>query len=426
MSIKNDILELIKNDVISPETGNRIMDYYASKTTSKNRLVIVFGILGATLVGLGIILIIAHNWDELSRMTKTFLAFIPLIIGQLATGYTILKKPNSTAWREAAGTFLFFGIGASIAMVSQIYNIPGDISSFILTWMLLALPVAYLLKSSAISIFYILGITYYLMPHYMSPGNEEFIYLGLLALVLPYYYLLYKRSPYGNFTNLHHLLIPISLMISLGSWIKDNAEFMTIAYFSLFGIFYLIGQFDLFKGQKLRNNAYKILGSLGTVILLLILTFKGFWDDLTRPNFQEHPILTSTEFILATILSLVAIALLINNLRKHPIQEMKPITPVFLIFIPVFFIGMSTPSVVIFINILLLWISVMTIREGAKMNNLGVLNYGLLIIAALVTARFFDTDLSFVMRGLLFISVGLGFFMVNYWMLQKRKKHELQ
>lgn len=427
MSIQKDLLELFENGVISQETAGNITAYYASKgDNSKNRLFIVFGILGATLVGLGLILIIAHNWDDLSRFTKTILAFIPLIIGQLSSGYTILKKATSTAWRETSGVFLFFGIGASISMVSQIYNIPGDLSNFILFWMLLALPVAYLLKSSIASSFYIIGITYYLTPHYMSAGNEEFIYLGLLALILPYYYLLYKRNPYGNFINLHHLLIPISIMIALGSWIHNNGELMTISYFSLFGIFYLIGQFNLFEKQKLRNNIYKILGSLGTVILLLFLSFKEFWKELARRDFSRHPMLGSTEFIIATILSLVAIGLLINNLRKHSIREIKPITPVFLIFIALFILGMTTSYVVILINILLFGIGVMTIREGAKMDNLAVLNYGLLIITALVVSRFFDTDLSFVLRGLLFISVGIGFFLVNYWMLQKRKKNELQ
>ena len=427
MSIKIDLQELIENGVISQETASKINTFYTKKgESSRNRLFIVFGILGATLVGLGIILIIAHNWDDLSRQIKTIIAFIPLVIGQLISGYTILKKPDSSAWRETAGVFLFFGIGASIAMIGQIYNLSGDISSFILTWMLLALPVAYLLKSSAISIFYIIGITYYLTPHYMSSGNEKFIYLGLLSLILPYYYLLYKRSPYGNFINIHHLLVPISLMIALGSWTRHNVELMTVAYFSLFGIFYLIGQFDLFKNQKLRNNAYKILGSLGTVILLLILTFTDFWKDLASRDFSKYPMFGSTEFILATILSLIAIGLLINNLRKHSIRETKPITFVFLIFIGLFILGMNSSSVVVLINLLLFGIGVLTIREGAKINNLGVLNYGLLIIAAMVTARFFDTQLSFVIRGLLFISVGAGFFLVNYWMLQKRKKNELQ
>jgi hypothetical protein len=55
------------------------------------------------------------------------------------------------------------------------------------------------------------------------------------------------------------------------------------------------------------------------------------------------------------------------------------------------------------------------------MNHLGILNYGLVIISILVACRFFDTDMSFVLRGLIFVSLGLGFFAVNYWMIKKRK-----
>jgi len=40
----------------------------------------------------------------------------------------------------------------------------------------------------------------------------------------------------------------------------------------------------------------------------------------------------------------------------------------------------------------------------------------------LIICRFFDTNLSFVLRGLLFVLVGLGFFAMNYWMIRKRKQ----
>jgi hypothetical protein len=66
----------------------------------------------------------------------------------------------------------------------------------------------------------------------------------------------------------------------------------------------------------------------------------------------------------------------------------------------------------------------LTILDGAKKDHLGVLNYGLLIIMVLAVCRFFDTDLSFIIRGLLFVSVGIGFFATNYWMLKKRKANE--
>jgi hypothetical protein len=64
---------------------------------------------------------------------------------------------------------------------------------------------------------------------------------------------------------------------------------------------------------------------------------------------------------------------------------------------------------------------ILTIREGAKLNHFGILNYGLLIITALVICRFFDTNISFVFRGLLFVGVGTGFFLANYSMMKKKK-----
>jgi uncharacterized membrane protein len=159
--IQNDIKELVEEQVISNEVATNIENYYKyKKSDSPNRLFTVFAVLGSTLVGLGIILILAHNWDDFSRSIKTIFAFGPLIIGQLIVGYTILKK-ESTTWKEASSVFLFFAVGASMALVSQIYNIPGNFSSYMLTWILLCTPLIYLLKSNASAILHIVFATNY-------------------------------------------------------------------------------------------------------------------------------------------------------------------------------------------------------------------------------------------------------------------------
>ena len=75
-------------------------------------------------------------------------------------------------------------------------------------------------------------------------------------------------------------------------------------------------------------------------------------------------------------------------------------------------------------NILVLLIGVAEINRGNKSNNLGILNYGLAIITILIICRFFDTDMSFAIRGILFLLVGFGFFVTNYITLKKRKKNE--
>ena len=63
-----------------------------------------------------------------------------------------------------------------------------------------------------------------------------------------------------------------------------------------------------------------------------------------------------------------------------------------------------------------------TIYKGSEQNHLGIVNYGLLIIAALIICRFFDTDISFVLRGVIFLLMGIGFILTNVWIIKKSKE----
>lgn len=428
MSILNEIPELLEAGVISQETATKIQNYYRKTDdgTNYSRLFIVFGVLGAILVGLGIILIISHNWDQLSRTIKTFIAFLPLVIGQIIGLFVLLKKEKSTAWREAVSAFIFFSVGASIAMISQIYNIPGDLGVFMLTWMLLCLPLIYVMRSSIASLLYIVGITYYACQtgYFSHPPKESFIYWLLLIAVLPHYYLLYKKSATSNFMRFHNWIVPLSITIVLGIVSDKNEILLPIAYCSLFGLFYLIGSLPFLDKHKLWNNGYKAIGSLGSIVLLLILSFNDFWKELRSENLAFFEVVTSPEFLTSSILVLIASYLLYKIWKGKDFSEINPIGGLFLLFILIFIIGTVSTVAVVLINILLFIIGVLHIREGAKRNHLGILNYGLLIITALVISRFFDTNLSFVLRGILFIGVGISFFATNYWMLKKRTRDE--
>lgn len=426
MTILKDLPNLVEAEVISQETADRIQTYYESRGDhSVNRLLIAFGVLGAILVGLGIILIVAHNWDELSKGLKTVFAFTPLLIGQALCGYVLLKRPESVAWRESTSSFLFFAVGSSISLIGQIYNIPGNLSPFILTWMLLVLPLAYVMRSSICSLMYLIGITYYAcnVGYWTYPADESYWYFALLIGILPFYYLLYKEKPYSNFTIFHHWLIPLSLMISLGIIEQNGEELLVLVYMALFGLFYGIGQFAYFKDQKSRNQGYTLMGSLGTIILLLGLSFDWFWEDLRRSKPAISEIIMTSEFVVTVILSLLAIGIYVFSQQGKKKAEIKVTSFLFIGFVFIFFLGLSSALAAILVNIGLFVIGVLTIRDGAKQNHLGLLNYGLLIIAALIACRFFDTELSFVIRGLLFMLVGLGFFATNYWMLKKRNSH---
>ena len=87
-------------------------------------------------------------------------------------------------------------------------------------------------------------------------------------------------------------------------------------------------------------------------------------------------------------------------LRTTPVTDVNSKSFAFILFIVLFFIGLSSPRTSqLLINLIILVFAVNTIRSGAKRNHLGILNYGLLIITALILCRFFDTDFSFVRKG---------------------------
>jgi hypothetical protein len=145
---------------------------------------------------------------------------------------------------------------------------------------------------------------------------------------------------------------------------------------------------------------------------------------LRSKDFHFNEIIVSPEFIASAIISLSAIVLLYLQQKSKALSEIKPLAFVFILFIATFILGLSLPIAVVLINLIVFSICILTIRDGARQNHLGILNYGLLVITALVICRFFDTDLSFVIKGILFLFVGFGFFATNYRMLKKRKTNE--
>ena len=418
--IQKDINELVEQQVISNETASNIEAYYLSKKDhSPNRLFVVFGVLGSLLVGLGIILILANNWDNFSTAIKTVFAFTPLVIGQLIVGYSILKKKSAT-WKEGSGTFLFFAVGSCLALISQIYNIPGNLSEYLLTWIVLCLPLIYLLKSNALAVLHIVFSTYYACEFgYFSGGNKEpWIFFILLAFVVPFYYRLLKHRPQANITSIFNWLFPLSVVITLGTFVGYGDQFGFLMYVLFFGLLYNIGKIPFFDDQKLRRNGYLILGSMGTIVTLLIASFRWFWKFSFKSSVFELQ-----EFYFSVFLFLITVGLLVYMNGKKWIKDFNLFQYVFILFSTLFIIGFINDIIsTVLVNILVLALGLTTIKIGVDQFHFGILNYGLLIITTLVICRFFDTNMSFVVRGLLFVAVGIGFFVTNYIMLKRQKK----
>lgn len=154
----------------------------------------------------------------------------------------------------------------------------------------------------------------------------------------------------------------------------------------------------------------------------MIASFKWFWKFSFKTSIFELQ-----ELYVAAFLLLITIALLVYLNSKKWLKEFNLFQYVFILFTVIFFIGFTNDIIsIVIVNALVLALGLLAIKIGADKFHFGILNYGLLIITALVICRFFDTNMSFVIRGLLFVAVGVGFFITNYVMLKKQKERENQ
>ncbi len=416
---------LVKDKVISPELADKIEQYYATKNLGKpNRLFTIFGIFGALLVGSGIILMLAHNWDDFSKITKTVLAFIPLIVGQFMAGFSILKEKSST-WKEASGTFLFFAVGACISLISQIYHIPGELESYLLTWIVLCLPLIYVLRSNAVALLVLILSTYYAIEigvwNYRNT-QTPWLYIVFLLAGIPHYWNLLKNRISGNTATIFNWMIPISVTIALSAFVGNAGNLGFLMYIAIFGLLYNVGKLAVFDKIRTLRNGYLIIGSLGTVISLMVFTFRWIWDDLIN-GFNY----SSQELYVALALLIIAFATLGYTAFKRGFKKTNLFQVAFVLFWIVYFLfSTSVIMPVILINVLVFALGISAIKIGVDKFNFGILNYGLLIISTLIICRFFDTGMSFVIRGILFVLVGTGFFVTNYIMLKKQQKFKKQ
>ena len=71
-------------------------------------------------------------------------------------------------------------------------------------------------------------------------------------------------------------------------------------------------------------------------------------------------------------------------------------------------------------NCYALWLGIDILTRGIRANSIARANFGLVLIAVLAMSRFFDSELSFITRGLGFILVGAGFLVANVVLFKKR------
>lgn len=129
----------VLNDLITKEQAKKISHHEENKP-SNSWVLYGFLILGALVIGIGIISLIAANWENIPDTVKLIIDFLLLIA--LATGsYISWKKKEHILFEVFLISFMVLCL-ASIGLISQIYHTGGKLYQALLMWSVITSAVA--------------------------------------------------------------------------------------------------------------------------------------------------------------------------------------------------------------------------------------------------------------------------------------------
>ena len=434
----DELPQLVRRGIIDADAAARIRDHYgpAPGSDARRLLLAVFGVLGALLVGAGVVLVLAHNWEELSRPTRAGLAIGLLLVAQTIAGWAMLRRRASTAWIEATSGALVLAVVATLALISQTYQLSDDPRRMLLVWGLLIAPIPYLTGSrvAAASVWAIA------CGWLMSQGWWESIvdvrgFALLTATTVPFLVYLGRHHAGGARSAIVGWAIGLSCVIAIPRIADTGVDGMWIPLMTGFlGTLLVAGRFLETRGDAARSwslRPWTTTGTIGLAFVTFVLGFRDLWGDL-----HDLDLPGETGVLGFTVRAAFALAL-VGFAATGAVRAVRggDRTAEALLAVPVWatlgwLAMLVTPTsndsavltVVVVAHLAALAIGVTACIEGMRVGALGRANAGLLMIAAVATARFFDADLTFVVRGVAFILVGSGFLALNVWLLRRRRE----
>ena len=178
--LQKDLPAWVEQGWVTAAGQPAILQHVGSGASGTRRAPLAFAMLGVLLLGTGIILFFAANWEAMSKLAKLALLFGGMWAVYLAAAYALARPDHAAGARVAArrssedgdrtepvagafaqallllGTILF---GANINLVAQIYHVSGHYPNAIVLWAMGALAVAWLARSQPSAVFGLLVLT---------------------------------------------------------------------------------------------------------------------------------------------------------------------------------------------------------------------------------------------------------------------------
>ncbi|MFT4901858.1 MAG: putative membrane protein [Lentimonas sp.] len=412
--------------VLDAAACKRVESYYAQQTEHNLSWgSIAFAVLGALLIGGGILLVFAHNWELLTRPVRAALSLCPLLIGGVVSFMAIRR--GRVAWCEFSGIFHALAVGAAIALIGQTYHLPSNTPGFLLVWALLVLPLSFVLPSLGAFLIYLALIGGWAGAAQSEYGHALGFWLLLLPALVRLGQLLRKdRAGFEALLALWGLIL--LLVVALGLVLERTVPGLwLLAYASFFSLLGLLG-LRFYPAASGWSNPLGTLSWLGMSIFSYILTWEAVWDDIgwisvrSSWNYQAWGI--GADLAIIVLFATAAGVLMLKSFATDRFAVLTYGAFAFLACLG-FYLSSSLPTLnwlsSLLFNCFVLSLGLVYLVRGSRAAQLRQVNYGMAILALLLVTRFFDSDIGFLLRGMVFIVMGVGFLATNLLIARKQK-----
>lgn len=420
----DEIDQWVNAGIIAPEQGQVIKDRYPSSAEGPAWGRIIFFSIGAVLFGLGVILLIAYNWQRMHKFIKLAIIFTALISAHGAGFW--LRRPqnphqNAGEGLHLLGTMLF---GAGIWLIAQIYHIEEHYPTAFLIWGLGAVAMAWSLPSIAqgigATLLFVLWNCFeafdFKDPHLISP----FLILGS---IMPLAWL--RRSRVLISICLIGFLVTLSISVSMlegdlaalviffcgctliaASIVVRQQEifaeigpvFSFIGYSIYFGILFILSFYHRGQGawSVQFDHSLQSLFFFSFALAAIAPWAWAIWPVSRKKSYAIRALSVETYGILATL-----VIMILNTLGLLPLKG---------------WLGMAV------FNVLFLYQCIMMIVIGCKNHSLKTTVIGCVLFAVIAMARYTDLFFSLLTRSLVFFIAGAALFSVGIYFSRTKKQ----
>jgi len=394
----------VERQVVTFGAAEQLRDLAREQEKERGALTLasVFGWLGGSAVVIGLILLIASNWDGIADGVK-LAGFLALLAGTHGAAFWLTK--SGLPYERTAASFHFIGSGlflAGIGLVAQIYHLNGRPPNALLLWFAAILPLAILLRSATISVMSLFAFMIWIhmegafrgsglyMPDKFGP--HLILELGIGAALIGFSGLLKKGEP------------------RIAATLRGCGALLLFYSIYLLGFYRYYGPSDSWFGRIREGSAILPMSALGLGAIGLVLGGKFLSPESAWMRNRLLLLLGATLVLGAAVLGVEMGAiptgpslefLEFGWARHHTLLE-----------------WLLTGIAWALWFVLGLW----CVAWGARSDHKGYVNLGVLAVGAGIVTRFFDLMGSMAQTGTMFLVGGVVLLGTGFGMERWRRK----